>query len=269
VTDVADAMILKRLFSELFENGVIVVATSNRQPDDLYKNGLQRGTFLPFIGMLKEYCDVVPLNSGIDYRMAGLPSEGQVYFVGTQEETNRLIDDIVRQFVQTQGIEIEPRTLIVLGHQLHLPVTYGRVLDTTFDDLCKKNLGAVDYLEICREFDLVVLRGVPKMNLNCRTEARRFITLIDTLYDNKVKLLMGAACVPKDLFSAGDLSFTDAEANRALMDDLGISAGSELAKSNIFTGEDEIFAFERIISRLTEMQTKEYWESKRSKIGIH
>ncbi|BFZ13061.1 hypothetical protein BsWGS_16100 [Bradybaena similaris] len=268
VTDVADAMILKRLFAELFENGVIVVATSNRHPDDLYKNGLQRGTFMPFIGMLKEYCEVVPLNSGIDYRMTNLPSEGKVYFIGPVEETNLLIDNTVKQFVESQGIEMKPRTLTVLGHQLHLPVTYGRVLDTTFDALCKKNLGAVDYLEICKEFDLVVLRDVPKMDLNSRTEARRFITLIDTMYDNKVKLMMGAACVAKNLFSAGGLSSTDSEANRALMDDLGISAGSELAMSNIFTGEDEIFAFERIISRLTEMQTKEYWEYNRSKAGV-
>ncbi|XP_059170251.1 AFG1-like ATPase [Physella acuta] len=264
VTDVADAMILKRLFTEMFKNGVVVVATSNRPPDDLYKNGLQRGTFLPFIDILKTYCEVIPLDSGIDYRMLSMPADGKIYFVGPNEETNKHIDQVIEELLQNQQTEAVSRTLTILGRNLILPRTYGRILDTTFESLCKQNLGAIDYLEICKEFDVVVLRDVPNMNLSSRTEARRFTTLIDTLYDNKVKLVVGAASAPKNLFSAGGISALDEEANRSLMDDLGINAKSELARSSIFTGEEELFAFERVISRLSEMKTKEYWELERS-----
>ncbi|CAL1538503.1 unnamed protein product [Lymnaea stagnalis] len=264
VTDVADAMILKRLFTEMFKNGVVVVATSNRRPDDLYKNGLQRGTFLPFIDILKKYCEIIPLDSGIDYRMLALPSEGQVYFIGSPEETNPHIDNVIKEFQQEHGYELKQKTLTILGRNLVLPKTYGRVLDTTFESLCKKNLGAIDYLELSKEFDVVVLRSVPNMCLGSRTEARRFTTLIDTLYDNKVKLVIGAASGAKNLFSTGTISFSDAEANRSLMDDLGINAKSDLANSSIFTGEEELFAFERVISRLSEMQTKEYWDMDRT-----
>jgi len=260
VTDIADAAILKKLFTALFRNGVIIVATSNRHPNDLYKNGLQRGTFLPFIEILKNYCEVVPLDSGIDYRKLTLPKEGQVYFVGSKETCDPHIDRIIEEYKHIQGTDGAIRTLTILGRKLVLPLTYGRVLEATFNSLCKQALGAIDYLEISKEFDVLVLRDVPTMNLANRPEARRFITLIDTLYDNKVKFVMSSSVTIQNIFSIGAVTQREMETNMLLMDDLGINAKSDFANSSIFTGEEELFAFERVISRLTEMQTADYWD---------
>ncbi|XP_056014027.1 AFG1-like ATPase isoform X2 [Ostrea edulis] len=228
VTDIADAVILKKLFTELFKCGVVVVATSNRPPDDLYKNGLQRGNFVPFIGELKKHCDVLSLNSGVDYRMNTLPAKGQLYFLTGDGNAEEKIDEVFQALIAEQEEQvIGSRVLDVLGRKLLLPETCGNILKTDFDSMCKQARGAIDYLEISKEFDTVILQNIPKMTLFNKTEARRFITLVDTFYDNKVRVVCSADAKPKELFGAGNMSQKDFDDNRSLMDDLGIQERTE------------------------------------------
>jgi cell division protein ZapE len=225
VTDIADAMILGRLFAALFERQVVVVATSNVPPEGLYKDGLNRQLFVPFIELLRTKANVMELVSAKDYRLEKLAGH-PLYFtpLGPAAEAS------VRAAFQrisgaTRGL---PTELEVKGRMVPVPEAVDGVAKFEFDDLCMKPLGALDYLAIARAFHTVVIANVPALDRQRRAEARRFITLIDTLYDARVGLVISAATQPDAIYPAGD----------------------------------EAFLFERTASRLIEMRSEAYLASR-------
>jgi cell division protein ZapE len=201
VNDIADAMVLGRLFRGLFERGVIVVATSNVPPDGLYRNGLNRQLFLPFIDEIEDRLDVVELVSARDFRLEKLSGQ-RLYFSPADDAAAQSLDQQwVRLTGQLRGL---PVALTVKGHQLSVPQAAMGVARFTFADLCDAPLGAVDYLALAREFHTIFVEHIPILDRGRRDVARRFITLIDTLYDNRVCLIASAEGVPDALYPSGE-----------------------------------------------------------------
>jgi cell division protein ZapE len=204
VSDAADAMILGRLFLSLFDNGVVVVTTSNRAPDDLYQGGLNRDLFLPFIDMLKSRLDVLQLDGGQDYRLA-LLRQSAVYFSPLGDDSDRLMEDAFARLTD-QGT-VEPQTLEVQGRKLVVPAQAHGVARFSFSELCERPLGAADYLEIALLFHTVFIDRIPELSAAKRNEARRLINLIDVLYDRKVNLVCSAQVPPDRLYAEGHGKF--------------------------------------------------------------
>ena len=224
VTNSPDAMILSRLFTALLEAGVTMVTTSNRAPADLYKNGLNREHFLPFIALIESRLDVVTLNGPIDYRRDRLGQQNTWLVPNGAEATRnlsaaffRLTDHEVTEPIPSEDIEVQGRTL-------HVPKTLKGVAVFSFRKLCGEARGAADYLAVARRYHTVILVGIPKLGPENRNEAARFVALIDALYEHKVKLLAAADAEPDALYPEGDGRFE----------------------------------FQRTVSRLEEMRSEDY-----------
>lgn len=203
ITDIADAMIVGRLFEQLFAAGVAVVTTSNRVPDDLYKDGLNRQLFLPFIEQLKTHMAIWELASDMDYRQGRLGGE-QVYFYPHTPEVQVQLEEI---FADLTGGKAEPLEIRIKGRTITLPAFRNGVAKSGFHSLCHQPLGPGDYLEIARQTRVLVLEDIPRLSRRNFNEAKRFVTLIDALYEARVRLICSAAARPDMLYVEGEGSF--------------------------------------------------------------
>uniref|UniRef100_A0A061RPQ1 Lactation elevated protein 1-like n=1 Tax=Tetraselmis sp. GSL018 TaxID=582737 RepID=A0A061RPQ1_9CHLO len=246
VTDVADAMILARLFGRLWAKGVVLVATSNRHPDDLYKNGLQRSLFLPFIAELKEACHVHDLASPVDYRRLAKSQRG-TYFIGpsASAELAQRLDELL-----IGGVRRDVRVEVQMGRQITVPEVLGCVAKFPFRALCEEAVGAADYIALCGAFHTIAVDGLPVITNANRSPAYRFVTFIDVAYEQRCRVLVAAEAKVADVFKN---VYGHAEARQALRDG-GVTEEELVVDDNLG------FTKDRTVSRLIEMQTDEYLE---------
>ena len=224
VQNIADAMILGRLFEALFERGTVLVLTSNFAPGRLYEGGLNRDRFLPFIALLEARLEVIALDGARDYRLERL-RDVATYHQPLDPATDARLEQVFAAL--TDGAQGAPEVLAVGSRQLEVPRAAKGVAWFDFEALCEQPLGAADYLALTDRYHTLLLSGVPRLTPDRRNQARRFITLVDALYDRRINLIIGAAATPAELYPAGDGAFE----------------------------------FQRTVSRLAEMQSRAYVES--------
>ena len=225
IGDIADAMIIGRLFEGLLAAGVTIVTTSNLAPDQLYRDGLNRQLFLPFIALIGERLDVISLDSSTDHRLGRVKAH-ETLLTPLGPESDAKVQDLWRRLTDTE--QGEPMQVDVLGRKLHVPQAAHACARFSFADLCGQPLGPPDYLALARNFGTVFVEHIPALGPDRRNEARRFVTLIDTLYDARVRLVASSAQAPDGIYPAGD----------------------------------HAFEFTRTISRLKEMQSASWWGKK-------
>ncbi|VAV94307.1 ATPase [hydrothermal vent metagenome] len=215
VTDIANAMLLGRLFDKLFAAGVVMVATSNRAPQELYQDGLNRQLFLPFIDLLGQQLDILELVGVRDYRQDKLASK-PAYFTPLGSASDAGLDELWQNLLA--GAKPYARKIYVQGRELSFANTFGGAVRTSFAELCEPALGSADYLELAAQFHTVFVEQIPKMTADKRNEAKRFVLLIDALYEARVKLVVSAATQPEQLYDTGDGSFEFARCASRLME---------------------------------------------------
>lgn len=225
VTDIADAMLLERLFTRLFELNITIIITSNRHPNDLYQGGIQKAQFAKFTDLLQINAKILTLNSDIDYRLSYLKSAQQVFYTPLDRGAKEFIRNAYQQL--TDDAPLKPYTIKSLGRSIALTAAYQDIVLTDFNELCEQALGSYDYIEMTKQFKVVIMANIPKLSYEKRNQAKRFMTLIDALYEHNVKLICSAETPIEDLYVDGD----------------------------------GVFEFKRTVSRLIEMQAQNYLDS--------